>query len=421
MRKTTIVKGYFNLFIHALIVGILASLLAISLKEITAQVQESLYESCRKHPSLFVIFPSVGITLIYFTRKYLFKGKENKGIKEIFQTLKKRKNELPLYKIPSHYINGFLTVISGGSTGVEVSTVVSTAAIGANTYKTERAVNAYKTELVCAGVAAGVATLFCNPIAGMLFAVEAISKKASRTILFSSGIAVLVSWGIIYLSGSKPLFNFSVTGWYRTALPYMILLSILAGFLAVYFTQTVIRIKSRFSAIRNNFLRVNTGAVLVGILIFIFPQLYGDSYHALPELLKHSESFSVSFLGLLLLLIFLKPLAASLTLGAGGDGGVFAPSLVSGAVLGILVAVVCNHFLHTHLIVLNFALIGAAAMLSAAIHAPMTAVFLACGLTPGGFILFIPILIGTMLSKAIAQKLCSYTVYTYPGALISGR
>lgn len=186
----------------------------------------------------------------------------------------------------------------------------------------------------------------------------------------------------------------------------------------MYFTKTVIHLKDKFGRINNNFIRVNTGAILVGTSILFFPQLYGDSYHAIPQLLNHinHQSFTNSFMLLLLAIVILKPLVASLTLGAGGDGGVFAPSIVSGAVLGMLVAVTINHFFNTHLIVLNFALIGAAAALSAAIHAPLTAVFLTCSLAPGGYILFVPIFFACFIAKYFAKFICSYTVYTHKGA-----
>ena len=111
--------------------------------------------------------------------------------------------------------------------------------------------------------------------------------------------------------------------------------------------------------------------------------------------------------------VILKPLAASLTLGAGGDGGVFAPSIVTGAFIGLLVAIFANRYLGMELIPLNFALLGAATLLSATIHAPFTALFLACSIVNGGYILFIPIAICVFLSKFIASYLCNYTVYTF--------
>ncbi|MGY5354075.1 chloride channel protein [Wenyingzhuangia sp. IMCC45467] len=415
MRKEVIRKGYFNLILNSIWVGILATLLGVSLKISTAFFEESLLENIEHFPVLYIFLPSIGITIIYFTRKYLFKGKQNKGIKEIFNTLKKRKDELPFYKIPSHYINGFLTVVFGGSTGIEVSTVVATAAIGSSIYKKDKVANAYKTELICAGVAAGITTLFGSPIAGLLFAVEVISRKVNKTLFLSCAISIAIAQTFIFFFDNKKLFDFEVFNWNYHAIPYMILLSILAGIVAVFFTKSVIFIKNKFAQIKSNFIRVNTGALLVGLGIFIFPALYGDSYHAIPELIltPNYQTISIGFIVSLVFIVFLKPIVASLTLGAGGDGGVFAPSIVTGAILGIFTALLCNHFFDTELIVLNFALIGAAAMLSAAIHAPLTALFLTCNIVNNGFALFIPLLVGVFIAKYIAFFLCNYTVYTY--------
>ncbi|MDO6739195.1 chloride channel protein [Wenyingzhuangia sp. 2_MG-2023] len=414
MRKEVIRKGYYNLVLNTILVVFLATLLGYSLKNSTAFFEESLLEKVHHFPIFYFFLPSIGITIIYFTRKHLFKGKQNKGIKEVYNTLENRKDELPFYKIPSHYINGFLTVVFGGSTGVEVSTVVATAAIGSAVYKKEKVANTYKTELICAGVAAGVTTLFGSPIAGLLFAIEVISRKVTKTIFLSCVISITIAQTFMYFFDNNKLFDFEVFHWKYQAIPYMVLLSILAGIIAVFFTKSVIFIKSAFGKIKNNFIRVNTGALLVGTAIFMFPALYGDSYHAIPELLHTDyQTISIGFLLSLVLIVFLKPLAASLTLGAGGDGGVFAPSIVTGAILGIFVALFCNHYFKTELIVLNFALIGAAAMLSAAIHAPLTALFLTCNIVDNGFALFLPLLVGVFIAKLMASFLCKHTVYSY--------
>jgi len=418
MRKAIIRFHYFKLIVASAIVALLSVFLADSLKKATGYYEDHILQRASNFPLLFVLLPTIGITAIYFLRKYLFKGKANKGIKEIYQTLENRRDELPAYKIPSHYFNGFLTVIFGGSTGIEVSTVVATAAIGSAAHKRKSIANIYKTELICAGVAAGVATLFGSPLAGFLFAVEVIAKRLTKTIFISCACSVLIAWGFMFLFDPGKLFSFTVTSWNFRAVPYLIVLSILSGFVAVYFTQIVIFLKDKFGKINNNFIRVNAGAVLVGLSILCLPQLYGDSYHAIPGLLNQiqHQPFTINFVLLLLAIVVLKPVVASLTLGAGGDGGVFAPSIVSGAVLGMLFAVMLNHFFHTQLIVLNFALIGAASALSAAIHAPLTSVFLTCSLVPGGYALFIPIFIACFIAKYAAQFMCSYTVYSYKGA-----
>lgn len=417
MRKFIIRFNYLKLIIASAIVGLLACLLADSLKRITAYYEDHMLERVHHLPFLYIVLPTVGITMIYFLRKYLFRGRQNKGIKEIYTTLENRRNELPAFKIPSHYFNGLLTVIFGGSTGVEVSTVVATATIGAAAHKKKTIANMYKTELVCAGVAAGIATLFGSPIAGFLFAVEVIARKTGKTVFISSAAAALIAWLFMHFFEGNKLFSFTATEWHLRAIPYFVILSLLSGLIAVYFTRIVIYIKDRFSRINNNFIRVNIGALLVGVSILFFPQLYGDSYHAIPGLMDQvqHQAFSFTLVFILLAIVLLKPLVASLTLGAGGDGGVFAPSIVAGAVLGMLVAMILNHYFNAHVIVLNFALVGAAAMLSAAIYAPLTSVFLTCSLVAGGYVLFIPIMLGSFVAKYAAQNICGYTVYSYKG------
>lgn len=416
MRRKIIIYNSLKLVVASLFIGLICTLLADSLKYITESYQHKIFVGIGSISSLFyIILPSIGITVIYFLRKYAFKKRQNKGIKEIYTTLETRKDHLPIFKIPSHYFNGFLTVIFGGSTGIEVSTVVATATVGNVVYKKGKIAFAYKNELICAGVAAGVATLFGSPIAGWLFAIEVIARRVSRPILISCTSSVLMSTLFGYFIAGQKLLPFTVQTWHWTALPYVIGLSLLAAILALYFTKIVIHIKKVFSGIENNFIRVNLGALSLGLMIFAFPYLYGDSYHGLQQVIEQGlkETLSIPFGITLLLLVILKPLAASLTLGAGGDGGVFAPSIVAGAFLGILFALVCNAYLGTELIVLNFALFGAAATLSAAIHAPLTSIFLICSIAPGGYILFIPLAIVSIIAKYLVKWMYPYNVYTY--------
>lgn len=410
-RKKVQAHNYFKLIISSLLIAVMASVLGLSLKNLTEYFQEYIFEWADKTSVyLFIILPTIGITAIYFLRKYAFKNRRNKGITEIYKTVDQRKDHLPFFKIPSHYINGFLTVIFGGSTGIEVSTVVATATVGNSVYEKHFAANVYKLELICAGVVAGVAILFGNPFVGCLFALEVIAHKINKTLLISCAASALIAWVFLYFFPSKPLINLPVKDWNWAAVPFMLILSLLSGTLSVYFTLLVIKIKEFFSGINNNFIRVNLGALAVGGLICVFPFLYGDSYHSLTELLSHPTHYSLLFL---FALVLLKPIVSSLTLGAGGDGGVFAPSIVAGAYLGLAFAITCNTFFETSLIYINFVLIGIAATLSAAIFAPFTALILACSLVPNGYELFFPILLGSLIAKKTAEKIIPYNVYTY--------
>ncbi len=424
MNKTAQIKKnhqlikFRKLVIVSVLIGFLSAFLGISLKKITEYYEEIFFHQVTVNPLFYILFPVFGLSIIYFLRQYLFKKKENKGIKEVFESTQSKSKNLPTYKIPSHFINGLLTVIFGGSTGIEVSTVVATATIGSVAQQKENVFRQYKTELICAGVAAGITALFSSPIAGILFAVEVISRKVTRAFIISNVIAVSIAFGLLSILNEKPLFTVSITTWHLKAIPYFILLGILAGLNSVYLTKCVLFFKSQFSKIETHYYKIILGSAILSISLFIFPQLYGEGYHSLKVIFGSSNeipltiTLALTFIGILIL----KPIVTSITLASGGDGGVFAPSLFIGAFLGLLLSSVLNTYFNTQVIPLNFMIIGMAAVLSASIHAPFTAIFLVCGLT-NDYTLFIPILAVCLISKYTAKMIYPFTVYSYSSSL----
>ncbi|TPG42134.1 chloride channel protein [Flavobacterium pectinovorum] len=425
MNKTAQIKKnhqfikFRKLVIVSILIGFLSAFLGISLKKITEYYEEIFFHEVTLHPLLYILFPVFGLSVIYFLRHYLFKKKENKGIKEVFESTKSTSKNLPSYKIPSHFINGLITVAFGGSTGIEVSTVVASATIGSVAQQKENIFRQYKTELICAGVAAGVTALFSSPIAGVLFALEVISRKVTRAFIISNVIAVLIAFGLLSILKEEPLFTVSITTWHLRAIPYFILLGILAGINSVYLTRCVLFFKSQFGKIDTHYYKILIGSAVLSISLFIFPQLYGEGYHAIKGIFGNSSeipltlTLALTFIGILIL----KPIVTSVTLASGGDGGVFAPSLFIGAFLGLLLASVLNSFFHVNVIPVNFMIIGMAAVLSASIHAPFTAIFLVCGLT-NDYTLFLPILVVCLISKYTAKMIYPFTVYSYSPSLI---
>ncbi|HJS00493.1 MAG TPA: chloride channel protein [Flavobacterium sp.] len=403
-----------KLIIVSILIGFLSAFLGISLKKITEYYEEIFFHQANTNPLYLILFPIFGLSVIYFLRLYMFKKKENKGIKEVFESTQTKNKNLPSYKIPSHTINGLLTVIFGGSTGIEVSTVVATATIGSVAQQKENVFRQYKTELICAGVAAGITALFSSPIAGILFALEVISRKVTRAFVISNLIAVAIAFGLLTILKEEPLFAVSITTWHLRAIPYFILLGILAGINSVYLTKCVLFFKSQFAKIDTHYYKIIIGSVILSGSLFLFPQLYGEGYHAIKTItasnheIPLSLTLAITFIGVLLL----KPIVTSITLASGGDGGVFAPSLFIGAFLGLLVASILNTFFDTQIIPINFMVIGMAAVLSASIHAPFTAIFLVCGLT-NNYTLFFPILAACLISKYTAKMIYPNTVYTF--------
>ena len=413
LRKNYSAIQNLKLIVVSLVIGFLAALLAVTLKHLTDHYEEILFNKAHGSPVYFVIFPFFGLSLIYVLRYYLFKKKENKGIKEVFESTATGKR-LPEYKIPSHFINGLITVIFGGSTGIEVSTVVSTAAIGSIAHEKESFLKKYKTELICAGITAGITALFDTPFAGLLFAYEVINRRTNRVFLITNLLAAAIAYAFVLVLNEKPLFAVNIAKWNYHALPYFILLGVLAGANSVYLTKSVIFFKKQFAKFSNNYYRIIVGAAAISVMIIILPQLYGDGYHAVKHNIAIANSFDFTLPHILTLagILLFKPIITSITLSAGGDGGVFAPGIFIGAILGLFVAVVLNTFFGIGVIPLNFMIVGMAAMLSASIHAPLTALFLICGLV-NDYTLFIPILIVSFVAKYTAQMICPYTVYTF--------
>lgn len=402
------------MIIASVVIGMFCTLLGDTLKILTENYEAQFYSLAQQNWIFYFIFPALGLSAIYILRQYIFKKKENRGIVEIYETIRTRHNELPAYKIPSHYFSGLLTVIFGGSSGIEVSTVIASASIGSVTQKKAKIHPGYRKELIGAGVAAAVTVLFGSPIAGALFALEVILKKISKNAIISILTSVLTAWSITLLFGFRPLFHIEIGGWHYYAFPYFILLGVLAGLNSVYLTKSVLFFKSAFSLIGRGSAKIFLGSLILGICLFLFPQLYGDGYHAMNELFLHPDSLAVSgtFVFGIIGILILKPIVTATTLASGGDGGVFAPSLFIGAFLGLSVAFVLNSFFHVNVIPINFIVVGMAAVLSASLHAPFTAVFLTCGLV-GDYSLVIPILTACLVSKLMAKLVLPYTVYTY--------
>ncbi|GIZ09863.1 hypothetical protein FUMI01_25890 [Flavobacterium sp. UMI-01] len=380
----------------------------------TEYYEEIFFERANSNILFYLIFPFIGLSLIYLLRQYLFKKKENKGIKEVFESTESKRKNLPNYKIPSHFINGFLTVVFGGSTGIEISTVVASATIGSVAQQKKNIFRQYKTELICAGVAAGVTALFGSPLAGLLFAYEVVSKKITQTFLLTTTVAVMIAFGLLHLIDEAPLFAIPIKTWHLKAIPYFILLGIIAGLHSVYLTKTVLFVKNHFSKINTPFYRIVIGSSLLSLALLLFPQLYGEGYHAIKTIIHSTnQSLLTISLGLsLIAILLLKPIVTSITLASGGDGGVFAPSLFIGAFLGLFTALSFNHFFDSDVIILNFMVLGMAAVLSASIQAPLTALFLTLSLT-NNYILFLPILMVCYIAQTTAKIIFPYTVYSF--------
>src|SRR5690606_18057511 len=284
----------------------------------------------------FFIFPVIGLIIIHFLRMYVFNKKKNKGISEVLEAVRNDK-KLLAYKVPSHFFNGFLTVVFGGSTGIEVSTVVATSALGDMASRKDPIFKKYRKEFIGSAIACGVTLLFCSPLAGLFFSYETIGKQRTKVFWVTHLVSVGFASLILLLMNVNPVFNLDqreMTIHYQ-AVPFFVLLSVLAGFYGVYMTKIVTLVKKNNFFDYNPYLQIVIGGLLLGCLLFALPPLYGDGYHAIETIVHNNASVTVGF-WLLLAALFIKPFATGFSLKLGGDGGVFAPSIFGGAIMGAL-------------------------------------------------------------------------------------
>lgn len=311
-----------------------------------------------------------------------------------------------------------LTVGFGGSAGLEAPIVITGAAFGTNYSRTFHLNYKERTLLLACGIAAGIGAAFNAPIAGVLFAIEVllidISISAFTPLIISAATGALISK---ILLNDDLLLSFQLQQPFNyNNVPFYILLGLLAGVLSVYHSRAFSKIESLFSKSPNKiYLNAAIGGISLALLLFIFPSLFGEGYQSIKILAKQqpqnllnkslfldyksNEWFVLTFVGLL---IFVKAIATALTLGSGGNGGNFAPSLFVGSYLGFFLSR-CLNMLHlTNLPESNFTIVGMAGILSGIYHAPLTAIFLIAEIT-GGYILMIPLMIVSSISYAISK------------------
>jgi len=427
-RRTKISNRNF-LVIAAMIVGILAGLAAALLKTITHHIEDFLQDGFHWQYKyyLFLVFPSIGILLsVMYVRRFIRKGKFETGLTPLLYTISKKSSRVEPHNIYSQIITAALTVGFGGSTGLEAPIVTSGGGIGSVVGRFLGLSYRETTMLLACGAAAGIAGAFNSPIAGIVFAIEILLPEftipAFIPLLLSSATAAVVA-RFFY---NEQLFFLVTEGWKFNSLIWYVVLAILIGLFSMYFTKANYFIKGTFYKIKHPYQKVLVGGLVLGAMVFLFPTLYGEGYVTIKNLLggnytaviTNSIFSSYSNIPTVVILftaitVFAKSAATLVTLGAGGNGGIFAPSLIMGGLIGFLLAFTINTLGIAHVNVSNFIVAGMAASLSAIMHAPLTGIFLIAEIT-GGYILMVPLMITSAIAYLINRSTNKYSIYTKP-------
>lgn len=419
-----------KLLVLSLAVGICSGLAAVLLETLVETIHHQLtfWFSGSADNYLLLVYPGLGMLLSLLIVRYFVKDNIGHGVTKVLVAVSKNESKIKPHNMWSSIVTSSLTIGFGGSVGAEAPIVYTGAAIGSNFARWMGMSYRNITILLGCGAAAAVAGIFKAPLAGVLFTLEILLFNISMTsmmpLLLSSVSATMVSY--IFLGDSLP-FECTLTPFTLKNVPFYILLGFFCGAVSLYFLRTTLSLEDRLGKFRNPFAKWALCAVGLGLLIFLFPPLYGEGYDALSPLLNGQP---VSYDGetilafmlrtpwlvpvFFALILILKVFSMTLTNAGGGVGGTFGPTLFVGAIAGFLLARVTNLILAGSSFTVpeqNFVLVGMAGLMAGVMQAPMTAIFLIAEIS-GGYELFIPLIITATISFGTIRIVEKYSIYT---------
>jgi len=417
------------LAVISILAGLFSGIAAVILKNTVRMTQNVVNSIVSRdvHNYIYFALPIIGVTITVLIIKFVVRRKVIHGIPNVLYGISKREGRISSHNLYSSIITSSLTVGFGGSVGLEGPTVATGTAWGSWLAKTFR-LNYKNTILILAcACAGGMAAIFKAPIAAIVFAVEVIMIDLTVfslvPLLLSSATGVVVSY--LFL-GQDVLYPFEVKQAFAMQdVPYYIFLGIVAGLISVYFTKVFMFFSDFFDKRKNDLSRLIIGGAGLGLLIFLFPSLFGEGYEAINEALEGNMEYLFNnslFYGfrneiwvaliLLAMVVLFKIVAASFTFGSGGVGGIFAPTLFMGVNTGLLFAQL-NNLIGIHKISINnFALIGMAGLIAGVLHAPLTGIFLIADIS-GGYKLFVPLMITATFAYIVVRTFTPYSVYHF--------
>lgn len=427
-REAHVKERTFVLFI-ALLVGIFGGLAALVLKMLIHFISGTLlsFVNIDEGNYLYILFPVIGVTLSALYVRFVVRDNISHGVTRVLYAISSNKSRLKRHNIYTSLIASSMTIGFGGSVGAEGPIVFTGAAIGSNLGSAFRMSPRILMILVGCGAAAGIAGIFKAPIAGMLFTLEVLMLDLTTVSVMPLMIASVTSATIAYIyTGFEFEFFFAQSVQFTAIkIPFVLVLGVACGLVSLYFTRVMNMMENFFGRFKNKSNRLIVGGLILSLLVFLFPPLYGEGYGSIVDLLAgdpssllngsifYSEGHQVWFIVLFItLIIATKAFATSATNGAGGVGGTFAPSLYVGCMTGFLFAYCVNLLgFETVLSTKNFALIGMAGVMSAVMHAPLMAIFLTAELT-GGYDLFLPLLIVSTVAYGTIKIFEPYSIYS---------
>ena len=419
-----------KLIILSFVVGISSGLAAVLLESLVRAIHHGLtsWFDGSLDNFLYLVYPGIGMLLSLILLRFVIKDNIGHGVTKVLVAISKNDSRIKPHNMWSSILTSSLTIGFGGSVGAEAPIVYTGAAIGSNFARYMGMSYRNMTILLGCGAAGAVAGIFKAPLAGVLFTLEILLFNISMTsmmpLLFSTVSATMVSY--IFLGDALP-FECTLTPFRIVNVPFYVLLGFFCGLCSLYFLRTTLWLEDKLGKVKNPYVKWAFCAGGLGLLIFLFPPLYGEGYDALGPLLN-GQSISYdgdTILAFMLhrpwlvpvffaLILILKVFSMTLTNAGGGVGGTFGPTLFVGAMAGFLLARVANLLLAgTEFTVpeQNFVLVGMAGLMAGVMQAPMTAIFLIAEIS-GGYELFIPLIITASIAFGTIRIFEKYSIYT---------
>jgi len=417
-------------YILSIVVGFTSGVGAVILKNLTHFFQHVLEGNLVKdvHAAFLFLFPLLGFTIVFFVMKYVIRNKVSHGIPSTLFAISKRKGIMRQFQMFGSILTAPLTVGFGGSVGLEGPTVATGAAIGSNISRLFHMNQTTRTLLITCAAAGAMSSIFKAPIAAIVFAIEVFSLDLTLAsmlpLLLASLSAIMTSY---FFFGDDILLPFRIVDKFNVSdVPFYIVLGIVAAITSIYFTSVYDNANKVFDKIGSPIKRLIFGGIAIGVLIYFIPPLYGEGFDVINNLIAgnpekalqnnflHMDLSNVwTVIGLLAGLVFFKIIASAITFGAGGVGGIFAPTLFMGSIMGNCIAKIINNsgLINSPISESNFTLVGMAGLLAGVLHAPLTAIFLIAELT-GGYDLFIPLMLTAAISFSLTKHFNPHSVYT---------
>jgi len=428
--KVKNIEHRYFLIILSVLIGTLSGLAAVTLKTTVHYIEVFFTKSkvfdIQEENYYYLAYPLIGIFItVVFIRTFI-RQNIGHGISRILYALSRKSAIMKPHNMYSSIVACTFTGGFGGSVGMEAPIVSTGAAIGSNVAQLLRLNFKTTALLVACGATGAMAGIFKAPIAALIFSLEVLMLDLTLTsiipLLMASVAGALMA---NLLLGDEILFGFTLKDdFISNHLPFYIGMGIIAGLVSVYFTRVNMAVEERFNKILNPYKRLLTGGIALGVLIFIFPPLYGEGYLAMKSLLSGTAddllnnslfySFKDNLWFLITFLIFVvafKVIATSITTGSGGIGGIFAPTLFMGGITGFIYSRTVNSFDFVSLSESNFTLVGMAALIAGVIHAPLTAIFLIAEITDG-YELFMPLMVTSAISYLTVMYFEPHSIYT---------